>query len=380
MSAPSVAASFTDRLRSAALMGAREYGGRTILEPSQLFTSPSAPYYASPYRLKLHASWATVTAGFDAPPWRLWQDEADPAYFHDASSWYAAPAYAAIPAESQQRGGSLLRGPGARKYPPPTPPPSGATAWQRQRLVALAASMVGYPYRRHHIPDWHPDASWYAGLALPSGDLVSQWIGQGVDCGDYASWLYSYGLGLYLDSNTHVQGGLWSTSPILDNNDGTATYRARKVDDALAAMNAGAGYRGAFSVLRNTLQTGDLLYIAGDTPTTEILALLKASETTTLQRLLTHVLVWLGDTGLSPDDRPLVTDSYSRGAVTDAKGAAIPDGVQVRPFSPPSSAAPPAISTPPGHPSWYFDHFVWAQRILPARPGRTGRRPTAPAI
>jgi len=30
-------------------------------------------------------------------------------------------------------------------------------------------------------------------------------------------------------------------------------------------MNVGAGYRGAYSVLRNTLQTGDLLYIAGDT-------------------------------------------------------------------------------------------------------------------
>jgi hypothetical protein len=380
MSAACVPVTFIDRLRSAALMGAREYAGRTILEPSQLFTSPSAPYYASPYRLKLHASWGTVTAGFDAPPWRLWQDEADPAYFQDASSWYAAPAYEAIPAHPQQRGGSLLRGPGARKYPPPAPPPSGAAAWQRQRLVALAASMIGYPYRRHHIPDWQPDARWYAGLALPPGDLESQWIGQGVDCADYTSWLYNFGLGLHLDPNISVQGGLWSTSPILDNNDGTATYRARKVDDALAAMTAGGGYRSAYSVLRNTLQTGDLLYIAGDTPTTEILTLLKASETTTLQSLLTHVLVWLGDTGLSPDDRPLVTDCYGRGVVTDAKGAAIPDGIQVRPFSPPSRATLPSTSTPPGEPSWYFDHFVWAQRILPARPGRVNRRPSAPAV
>jgi hypothetical protein len=253
-------------------------------------------------------------------------------------------------------------------------------AWQRQRLVALAASMVGYPYRHHHIPDWMPDARWYAGVALPSGDSASQWIGQGVDCASYASWLYNYGLGLYLDPNIHMQGGLWSTSPILGNNDGTATYRARKVDDALAAMTAGGGYRSAYSVLRNTLQTGDLLYIAGDTPTTEIVALLRASETTALLGLLTHVLVWLGDTGLSPDDQPLVTDSYSRGEVIDAKGATIPDGIQVRPFSPPSGATPPITSTPPSEPSWYFDHFVWAQRILPARPGRLGRRPTAPAL
>jgi hypothetical protein len=66
--------------------------------------------------------------------------------------------------------------------------------------------------------------------------------------------------------------------------------------------------------------------------------------------------------------------------VTDAKGAAIPDGIQIRPFSAPSTATPPATSTAPGQSSWYFDHFVWAQRILPARPGRTGRRPMAPAI
>ena len=112
-----------------------------------------------------------------------------------------------------------------------------------------------------------------------------------------------------------------------------------------------------YATLCSKLQTGDLLYIAGDPK------LSKADIQKDLkQQKLTHVIMWLGDVGFSEKGTPLISDSHGY-ELYDEKNQKIPTGIQVRPFN--DATVSPTTRTNVSSQSWYFDHFVWALRILP---------------
>ena len=63
---------------------------------------------------------------------------------------------------------------------------------------------------------------------------------------------------------------------------------------------------------------------------------------------LAHVILWLGEVGVSPDGTPLILDSTSPGH-RDSRGVPIPNGVHIRPFS---------------RDSWYARDLSHAHRII----------------
>lgn len=79
-------------------------------------------------------------------------------------------------------------GPRAAVYPPVSPPNDvDPLEWQRQRVAAVAQKYIGLPYRHHHIPAWAPEE------------------GPGLDCSNFTSWVYNYGLGRKFNSDVHKQ-------------------------------------------------------------------------------------------------------------------------------------------------------------------------------
>lgn len=79
-------------------------------------------------------------------------------------------------------------GPKPASYAGPAIPPScDRSDWQRRRVVAVAMKYLGLPYRHHHVP------------AFDGGD------GPGLDCSNFTSWVYNYGIGVRLDSDIERQ-------------------------------------------------------------------------------------------------------------------------------------------------------------------------------
>lgn len=79
-------------------------------------------------------------------------------------------------------------GPRAEAYPPPAIPTGcDPVQWQRARVIAVAEKYIGLPYKHHHIPAWSPAE------------------GPGLDCSNFTSWVYNYGLGMKLNSDVHKQ-------------------------------------------------------------------------------------------------------------------------------------------------------------------------------
>lgn len=79
-------------------------------------------------------------------------------------------------------------GPRAEAYPPPAIPGGcDPIQWQRARVVAVAEKYIGLPYKHHHIPAWSPEE------------------GPGLDCSNFTSWVYNYGLGMKFNSDVHKQ-------------------------------------------------------------------------------------------------------------------------------------------------------------------------------
>lgn len=335
---------FTDRITSEQKMGVSLQNGKTVLTPSSI----QGDTYQSPYQLAFDYSWTDLTAGLAVAPFNDWTQEGNPTYFHNIpQDWFDPEIY------QQNKGswqaGSLSWGPGPRFYQPPAIPSvaqNDIAAWQVQRLLAVAASMVGYGYRHHHIPDWNPGQPWYPN---DSSSQLADLIGQGVDCSDYTSWLYNYGLGIYLNTDVVTQGA----TKTVNDNDQKTTYPVRRVADANVA---------SYEALVQQLQTGDLLYIAGAANLSK--AAIQQDLTNGNPPQITHVIMWVGDVGVA-DGVPLVTDSHG-GEVVDANGKNIPAGIQVRPFNNVSPNANPATPTGEASPSWYFDHFLWALRVLPS--------------
>lgn len=84
-----------------------------------------------------------------------------------------------VPRERWPAMNSSLWGPPATLYPP-IEAPSGYNPidWKRDRIIEAAKQYIGTPYRHHHIPSL------------------------GIDCSNFSSWVYNYGLGIKF--NSHV--------------------------------------------------------------------------------------------------------------------------------------------------------------------------------
>jgi len=59
--------------------------------------------------------------------------------------------------------------------------------WQRARVVEVAKKYIGLPYKHHHVPTWYGPE------------------GQGIDCSNFTSWIYNYGLGIRFTSHCQKQ-------------------------------------------------------------------------------------------------------------------------------------------------------------------------------
>ena len=57
-----------------------------------------------------------------------------------------------------------------------------AIPWKRDRIIEVAKKYIGLPYQHHHIPEQG-----------------------GLDCSNFTSWVYNYGLGIKLISNIQKQ-------------------------------------------------------------------------------------------------------------------------------------------------------------------------------
>jgi cell wall-associated NlpC family hydrolase len=81
-------------------------------------------------------------------------------------------------------------GPSAATYPPPTLPCAKIPAWQRARVVAVASKYMGLVYKHCHVP-----------------------AAGGLDCSNFTSWVYNYGLGKKFTSNVQAQAKLHTAVP-----------------------------------------------------------------------------------------------------------------------------------------------------------------------
>jgi cell wall-associated NlpC family hydrolase len=67
--------------------------------------------------------------------------------------------------------------------------------WKRARILAVAKHYIGLPYQHHHIPAWAPQ--WKGKDGAPQTT--------GLDCSNYTSWVYNYGLGVVFTGDVHMQ-------------------------------------------------------------------------------------------------------------------------------------------------------------------------------
>ncbi len=63
-------------------------------------------------------------------------------------------------------------------HKPNIPPIYNSVSWKLHRIDLVAKKYIGLPYRHRHIPS----------------------LG-GLDCSNFTSWVYNYGLGIYINSN-----------------------------------------------------------------------------------------------------------------------------------------------------------------------------------
>ena len=177
-------------------------------------------------------------------------------------------------------------GPPLKAFEPPKGIAEKSAEWKRERVLALGLRYRGYSYQHHHLPDWDPPAGW------PWKDVGHGSNAKGIDCSNFATFVYDVGLGIRF------------TSAIVEQSEATeAVSGGKKLKiERIEKPKTVADCAG-------TLKTGDLLYIKN-----------KDDE-------ISHVVIWVGGIG---GDTPLILDSTATGH-KDSRGEAIPDGVNLRP-------------------------------------------------
>lgn len=257
---------------------------------------PAAADYRSPYTVAFSFAQEELTGDLLKGPRSDWKDQAS-VHFRE---WF-------LPANRVRWG---YWGPPARHYDPPAGLSQRSPQWLRERVIATGLRYVGYSYQHHHIPDWEPPADW------PAAPNQATPRGKGLDCSNFTAFVYNLALGIKPTSDVQQQAAMTeATGPGRGRR--TAARRIELPDNH-------ADYSGV-------LRTGDLLFVKNRSGR------------------ISHVVLWVGAIGRSPEGLPLVLDSTGSGA-TDSRGVEIPDGIQLRPFKPTT---------------WYFTQASHALRLLP---------------
>jgi cell wall-associated NlpC family hydrolase len=260
-----------------------------------LISSSAALAYDSPYKVDFQYPIDQLYAADNQAPRNNPRLESKTAY----EDWYSE--------RIRRKFGAW--GPEPRRYPALDGFETIPAEWKRQRVLAVACRLIGLPYQHHHLPDWDPPKQW------PWKPVAYGRNSKGLDCSDFTSWLYNYGLGIHLPTGIDTQA---QTEHLRGPGGEGFIHTKVIVDDA--------GYTNLIS----KMQTGDLLYIKN-----------KAGR-------VSHVIMWVGACGKSPDRVPLVIDCTGPDHL-DCNGNSIPIGVQLRPFN---------------KNSWYYESFSHAHRII----------------
>jgi cell wall-associated NlpC family hydrolase len=183
-------------------------------------------------------------------------------------------------------------GPPAAFYPRPPGVERWTTERKRERVIAVAMRFQGYAYQHHHIPDWSPPQTW------PWLKSCAGANSKGVDCSNLTGFVYNQGFGLRLNTDVHLQ----------------SEERSGRATNGRPTRLHPVELPSSFDDRLSTLRTGDLLFIRSG-PGGKI----------------SHVVIWVGPIGQSPDGLPLVLDSHGEDT-RDSNGQLIPCGVHLRPF------------------------------------------------
>jgi cell wall-associated NlpC family hydrolase len=256
---------------------------------------PSAPVYTSPYSVEftypIEDLIPDIEHGSRADPRKQSRIPFD--------QWYTEA--------TKKRFGAW--GPPGFHHPVPDGSEVKPGEWKRQRVIAVAQRYIGFSYQHHYLPDFDPPADW------PWKQVGRGENCRGVDCSNLTTFVYNLALGLKPDSGIVQQSEMKEVRL----SDGR-TVKCERIERPAKHAD--------FS---KVLKTADLLFIKNTSGN------------------ISHVVLWVGSIGRSPDKAPLILDSTGQGRI-DSNGNPIPDGVHLRPF------------TPTG---WYFNSASHALRLIP---------------
>jgi cell wall-associated NlpC family hydrolase len=254
------------------------------------------PAYQSPYRVKFSFTDEALIGDLLNGPRSDWKD------------------YATVPFRRWQDPANQVRwgswGPPMKHFEAPAGLAKRSPQWSRERVIATGLRYVGYSYQHHHVPDWEPPEDW------PRDPDQKTPRGKGVDCSNFTGFVYNLALGILPPTGIRQQSEMTEAA-------GPGPGRSVPVK----RIELPPSHQDFPKVLR----TGDLLFVKST------------------QGKVSHVVLWVGDIGHSPEGLPLILDSTGSGA-RDADGVTIPDGVQLRPFKPTV---------------WYFTQASHALRLIP---------------
>ncbi|MBK8038098.1 MAG: C40 family peptidase [Verrucomicrobiaceae bacterium] len=255
--------------------------------------------YKSPYAVKFSFQEEELIGDLLKGPRSDWKDYATVPY----SQWQD-PA-------NQRRWGYW--GPSIKHLSPPTGLAKKSPQWSRERVIATAMRYIGYSYQHHHVPEWEPPADW------PRDPDQKTPVGKGVDCSNFTGFVYNLALGIFPSTGIKQQSEMTEAA-------GPGAGRSVAVKRIELPKS--------YEDFPKVLQTGDLLFVKSN------------------KGNVSHVVLWVGKIGESPDGMPLILDSTGSGA-KDASGVTIPDGVHLRAFK---------------RSVWYFTQASHVLRIIPEDP------------
>ena len=259
------------------------------------------------------------------------------------------------------------------------------TTWMRQRLLYAAQQLIGTHYQHLHLPTFDPAQvnstfPWQAvsnntnlqttqQLFNPS---LTQTVANpykaaygspqpGIDCTDFAAYIYNFALGIQMHSGTSTQisfiDGAGSPVALGPSAIPTSTLVGATGTVITPGFLTGPNFGtttpnapGSLDGVISQLQPGDLLYMHGDGG-------------------ILHVVVWLGAYGTnadgSPSDVPLVISSHDNTPAIfdtqsiDANGYPL-DGNIAAHLAPPGVEILPFTSE-----NWFYTNFSVAMQIIP---------------
>jgi len=258
--------------------------------------APDRTKYQSPYSVKFDFAEDALIGDLISGQRANWKEQSSV----DFREWYNPL--------NQTRWG--YRGPPTKHYEAPDGLGQKSVEWLRQRIIATGLRYVGYSYQHHHCPDWDPPESW------PRNPDQKTPVGKGLDCSNFSAFVYNLALGIKPTSDVRLQAELREVP-------GPGARRTSPVKRIELPES--------YSAFQSELLTGDLLFVNN-----------RSGK-------LSHVVLWVGEIGQSPDGTPLILDSTGVGNF-DHNGTEIPDGIYLRLFEPNT---------------WYFTQASHILRIIP---------------